>query len=92
MISRDHLLQLIFRIVQCLGIFPLDGPVDGHLSPDHQSHLIGHAQHGLVVGVVRQANEIAAQFFCPTQECPRIVVAPSPAGSGGSLLMDADSA
>ena len=32
MVARDHLVQLIFRIVQGLGIFPLNGPVDGHFS------------------------------------------------------------
>jgi len=65
MISRDHLMQLIFRIVQCLRIFPLNGPVDGHLAPNHQSHLIGDAQHGFIVRIVREANEIAPPILLP---------------------------
>ncbi len=92
MVSRNHLLQLIFGITQSLGIFPLDVPVNRYLRPDHHSHLVRHAQHGLVVRIVRQPYKVTAQVFCPAQQRSSIVLIPGAAGPHRRFFMDVDSA
>src|ERR1700751_3003385 len=91
MVSRDHRTQLRFRVVQGFLMFPFNRPVYWHLAPDQQSQLLGHTQHRFVVWIMRQANEIAPQFLCPTQKRPSIVVAPGSARARGSFFMNADS-
>ncbi len=90
MVAGDHLLQLIFGVVQSLRVFPLDVPVNRHLGPDHYSHLVCHTQHRFVVRIVRQPDEVATQLFGPSQQCLGIVVAPCAAGAQRRLFMKID--
>src|SRR5262249_54941135 len=90
-ISRNQLLELVFGVVQSVGIFPLDGPINRYFFPYHESHLIDHVRHGLLVWVVGQTYKVAAQFLCPAEEGSSIVFIPGPPWMFRGLFMDADS-
>ena len=67
MVAGDHLAELVLGVGVGVGVVPGDGPVDGDFGPDQQAHLVGHPDHFFVVGVVRQAHEIAAHLPGPAE-------------------------
>ena len=90
-VPRDHLIELIFGIVQCVRIFPLDSPVNRYFSPDHDSHLVSHAQHGFVVRIMRQPYKVASKFLGPTKQRACIIFTPRPTRASRSFFMDINS-
>ena len=90
-VADDHVRELVLCIGVGRGILPLDGPVDGNLIPDQQAHLLGGAHHRLVVRVMRQAHEVAAQLLGPSEQDAGIRLAVGPAaGRGRDFLVDRD--
>ena len=90
--GTDLFVQLLLGLGQHFGIVELQRPIDGILRPHQQSHPIGRAQHGFVVGIVRQPDKIAAKLFGPSQQRLCVLVRVSPAGTIGRLGMDGDAA
>ena len=94
MIARgsDLLVQLLLGLGQHLGVVELQRPIDRILRPHQQSHAVGGAQHGFIVGIVRQAHKVAAQLLGPSQQRLRVLVGVGAAAAKGRLGMDGDAA
>ena len=89
LIARNHVRQLRLGIGIGRGILPLDRPVDRNLRPHHQPHLLGRADHRLVVGIVRQPHEVAAHLLGPSQQDAALLLGESAAAHAvGRLLVD----
>ena len=61
-------LELLLGFGEDGGVVELKGPVVGDLGPDHEAEAVGGAGHALVVGVVGEADVVAAEFFGPAEE------------------------
>src|SRR6185369_11148340 len=77
---------------ECSGILPQDGPVNGNLRPDHDSHPVSLPHHEFVVWVVGQPNKIGAQFFGPTEQHPRIFAAVSASTANRCFFVNTNAA
>ena len=51
------------------GIVPVDSPIDGNLAPEQQSFALCQPYHLLVMRIMGQSEEVAAQLLGPTDEC-----------------------
>ncbi len=92
MVAGDHVVKLVFGVLQCCRILPVNVPIDGDFRPDHQSHAIGEPGHVFAVRIVGEANEVAAQFLCPSQKGLCVLLGEGPAPANGSFFVHGDAA
>ncbi len=94
MIARgvDLFVELLLGLDENLGIVELERPVNGILGPDEQTHAIGGAQHGFIVRIVREADEVAAELFRPAKKRLRILVRVCATGAIGRFSVDGNAA
>ncbi len=92
MIASDQFAELISRIGERARVFPLNGPIDRNLLPQQQTHFVCRAGHIFIMRIVREACEIAAEFFRPREQQARILNGGSPAAAQGIFFMDGNAA
>ena len=91
-VARDLLRQLRAGVGQRARVGPGDRPVDGDLRPDQQPQPIGGTGHLLVVRVVGQAHEVAAQLLGQAQQRLRVGARGGPPAASEGFLVQRDPA
>ena len=91
-IARDQIRELRLCVRERLRILPLDSPVDRHLFPQHQAQLVGDARHVLVVRVVREPHEVAAQLLGPAEQQAGVFHGVRASATQGIFLVERDAA
>jgi hypothetical protein len=67
-VAADHFGELLFGLGEDGGVVEVERPVDGDLAPDQDAAAVGFAGHALVVGVVGEADVVAAELLGPVEE------------------------
>ena len=89
-VATNHVRQLLAGIVVGLRVTPGNRPIDGNFRPHQYTHAFGLAHHFLVVRIVSQTNEVAAQFLGPSQQCAGVLHAIGTTSAIGFLVVDGD--
>ena len=70
----------------------MDRPVDRHLRPHHQAELVRDARHVLIVRIMREPHEVAAELLRPAKQQPRVLLGMRAPAAQRILLVQRDSA
>ena len=89
-ITQHEFVGLLERVGQCGLVGPLDTPVDGKFDPSEHPSFVGLCDHRLIVLIVRQTNEVGAEFLGPVEQCGGVLGPRGPRAAGRAFGMHRD--